>query len=204
MKQQKESSESSKKNTVAFFVSSNVHKFFEAKDVLSQYRIGIAKLKVNVVEIQDSSIINIAIFSVLDAVKNSGLPVFVEDAGLFIEELGGFPGPYSKYVFKTIGLDGILKLMKGIKNRKAYFISVIAFSSPEESSKYFIGKVRGKISINTRGDLGFGYDPIFEPLQGNGRSFGEMTTFQKNQFSHRARSLREFGKWFSSKNKRRF
>ena len=158
----------------------------------------------NAIEIQDNSIINIAIFSVLDAVKNSGLPVFVEDAGLFIEELGGFPGPYSKYVLKTIGLDGILKLMEGIKNRKAYFMSVIAFSSIGKSSKYFIGKVNGKISFNARGESGFGYDPIFEPFHGNGRSFGEMTTFEKNQFSHRAKALREFAKWFNSKNKRRF
>ena len=189
---------------VAYFVTSNVHKFLEAKDIFSQYRIGIAKLKVNAVEIQDNSIINIAIFSVLDAVKNCGLPVFVEDAGLFIEELGGFPGPYSKYVLKTIGLDGILKLMEDIKNRKAYFMSVIAFSSIEKSSNYFIGKVKGKISYNARGDLGFGYDPIFEPLKGNGKSFGEMTTVEKNQISHRAKALREFAEWFSSKNKRRF
>ena len=189
---------------VAYFVTSNVHKFLEAKDIFSQYRIGIAKLKVNAVEIQDNSITNIAIFSVLDAVKNCGLPVFVEDAGLFIEELGGFPGPYSKYVLKTIGLDGILKLMEDIKNRKAYFMSVIAFSSIEKSSNYFIGKVKGKISYNARGDSGFGYDPIFEPLKGNGKSFGEMTTVEKNQISHRAKALREFAEWFSSKNKRRF
>ncbi len=189
---------------VAYFVTSNIHKFQEARRVLSEYKIATAKLKVGAVEIQDDSLENIAEASVLDAVKNCGLPIFVEDAGLFIEALKGFPGPYSKYVYNTVGVKGILKLMKNIENRSAHFQSVIAFSSPGEQPICFRGKVEGKISLQERGTSGFGYDPIFMPTDGDGRTFAEMTSNEKNGYSHRAEALRKFAEWYSSVNKRIF
>jgi len=182
---------------VAYFVTSNIHKFQEARRVLSEYGIATAKLRVGAVEIQDDSLENIAKYSVLDAVKNCGLPVFVEDAGLFVEALQGFPGPYSRYVYDTVGVDGILKLMKNIENRAAYFMSVIAFGSPEEPTVCFVGKVEGKHSLQRRGTAGFGYDPIVVPLEGDGGTFAEMTAAQKNRFSHRAGALRKFAEWYS-------
>lgn len=189
---------------VAYFVTSNVHKFQEAHSVLSEYKIATAKLKVEAVEIQDDSLENIAKYSVQDAVKNCGLPVFVEDAGLFVEALNGFPGPYSKYVYNSVGVKGILKLMNSVENRNAYFQSVIAFGSPDEQPTCFVGKVEGKISLQERGNSGFGYDPIFEPSEGDGRTFAEMTTTEKNGLSHRAEALRKFALWYSSFDKRIF
>ncbi len=189
---------------VAYFVTSNIHKFQEARRVLSEYKIATAKLRVGAVEIQDDNLKNIAEASVLDAVKTCGLPIFVEDAGLFIEALKGFPGPYSKYVYNTIGTKGILKLMKNIEKRSAHFQSVIAFSSPDEQPICFRGKVEGKISLQERGTSGFGYDPIFEPTEGDGRTFAEMTLNEKNGYSHRAEALRKFAEWYSSVNKRIF
>jgi XTP/dITP diphosphohydrolase len=94
--------------------------------------------------------------------------------------------------------------MNHIENRDAYFQSVIAFSSPEEQPSCFHGKVKGKISLQERGTSGFGYDPIFEPTKGDGRTFAEMTTAQKNEYSHRAEALRKFAEWYSSGGKRRF
>ncbi len=189
---------------VAYFVTTNIHKFQEARRVLSEYKIATAMLRVGAIEIQDDKTENIAKASAIDAVKNSGLPIFVEDAGIFIKSLKGFPGPYSSYVYRTVGTKGILKLMKNIKNRDAHFQAVIAFSSPEEQPTCFHGKVKGKISLEERGTSGFGYDPIFEPLKGEGRTFAEMTTEEKNQFSHRAEALRKFAEWYASGAKRRF
>ena len=189
---------------VAYFVTSNVHKFLEARYLLSEYKIATAKLGVEAIEIQDDNLGKIAKYSVLDAVKKCGLPVFVEDAGLFVEALGGFPGPYSKYVYKTIGVKGILKLMNGIENRNTYFMSVIAFGSPNEEPVCFFGKAMGKLSLEMRGASGFGYDPIFVPSEGDSRTFAEMTTTEKNSYSHRAKALRKFAKAYSSRNKRRF
>ena len=189
---------------VAYFVTSNLHKFQEARRVLSEYKLATAKLKVEAIEIQDDSLENIAKYSAQDAVKNCGLPVFVEDAGLFVEALKGFPGPYSKYVYNTVGLKGILKLMKNETNRSAYFMSVIAFATPEMQPVCFVGKVHGNLSFEERGTSGFGYDPIFEPLEGEGRTFAEMTTEEKNMLSHRAGALRRFAEWYSGAGKRRF
>lgn len=185
-------------------MTTNIHKFHEAQGVLSQYKIDTAKLKVEAIEIQDDRLEEIARFSVLDAVKNCGLPVFVEDAGFFVEALGGFPGPYSAYVYKTIGPNGVLKLMENIKNRRAYFQSVIAFCSPHEKPVYFEGKVEGRVSFEMKGNAGFGYDPIFMPNKIDGRTFAEMKIDEKNTCSHRAQALEQFAEWYVAASKRRF
>ena len=189
---------------VAYFVTSNLNKFQEARRTLSEYKIATAKLKVDAIEIQDDSTESIAKYSAQDAVKNCGLPLFVEDAGLFIDALKGFPGTYSKYVYNTIGLKGILKIMKNVENRNAYFLSVVAFATPEEQPICFIGKVEGTISLQERGTRGFGYDPIFTPLEGDNRTFAEMATEEKNVYSHRGKALRKFAEWYSGDSKRRF
>ena len=67
--------------------------------------------KVDAVEIQDDNIEKIAIANAVDAYRKCGLPIVVEDAGLFIESLKGFPGPYSSYVYSTIGNHGVLSLL---------------------------------------------------------------------------------------------
>jgi len=179
---------------VAFFVTGNVHKFNEARRVLVEYGISTGMLNLETIEIQDDNLENIARMSAANAAKKSNLPVFVEDAGLFIKALNGFPGPYSSYVYRTVGTKGILKLMENERTSEAYFLSVVAFYNPQETSesKLFKGRVEGRITRQMRGEQGFGFDPIFEPLGGNGKTFAEMTTNEKNKFSHRAQALRKF------------
>lgn len=182
---------------LAFFVTGNIHKFNEARLILAEYNVAVAMLKIEAVEIQDDNLKSIAKASAIDAVKKCGLPIFVEDAGLFIEAFNGFPGPYSSYVYRTIGTKGILKLMENVDKREAYFQSVVAFSGPEEAPKCFQGKVKGKISMEERGSSGFGFDPIFEPSDGRKKTFAEMTTTKKNEYSHRAEALRKFAEWYA-------
>jgi len=190
---------------VAFFVTGNIHKFNEARLILAEYKVATAMLKIEAVEIQDDNLENIAKASATDAVEKCGLPIIVEDAGLFIEALNGFPGPYSSYVYRTIGTKGVLKLMKNVNEREAHFQSVVAFCSPEETPRCFHGKVKGKISNEERGSSGFGFDPIFEP-SGREKTFAEMSTTEKNKYSHRAKALRKFARWYKSllTSKRRF
>lgn len=188
------------KKKIAFFATTNVHKFAEARQVLAEYGIAAALLKLETIEIQDDDIQRIAKASAEDAAKKSSMPILVEDAGLFIEALRGFPGPYSSYVYRTLGVDGMLKLMKDISRRDAFFQSAVAFFNPEIQSTpiCFEGNVKGKICYRVQGKQGFGFDPIFEPLGGNGRTFAEMTTAEKNRYSHRAWALRKFAKWYVS------
>lgn len=181
-----------------YFVTGNIHKFEEARCVLAEYKVATAMLKIKTIEIQDESIENIAKTSALDAVKKCGLPIIVEDAGLFIKALNGFPGPYSSYAYRTIGTRGVLKLMKNVQEREAYFRSVIAYCSPKETPKCFDGRVEGRISEEERGETGFGFDPIFTPLDDDNKAFAEMTIEEKNKYSHRARAMRKFAKWYTS------
>ena len=190
---------------VVFFATGNFHKFNEARRVLAKSKIATAMLRVDAIEIQDNDIENIAKTSATDALKKTGLPLIVEDAGLFIEALNGFPGPYSAYVYQTLGTKGILKLMKKIEKREASFHSVVAFRSSKENPRTFHGEVRGKISLQERGSHGFGFDPIFEPSNDDyHKTFAEMSIQEKNRFSHRAQALLGFAKWYISMRGQRF
>lgn len=187
------------KGKVIFFATGNVHKFREAKEVLSRYGIALGMLRIKSLEIQSESLEEIAETSVLDAFKKCGLPMIVEDAGLFVEALNGFPGPFSSYVYQKIGNSGLLKLMEGVENRQAKFRSALAYLSKElESPKCFVGEVRGEITRENRGGpSGFGFDPIFKPEKCE-KTFAEMTLMEKNRYSHRAKAFRKFAKWYKN------
>ena len=182
-----------------FFVTNNIHKFNEARGVLAQYNIAVAMLRMKPPEIQDDDLENIARYSALEASNRTRLPLIVEDAGLFIDALKGFPGPYSSYVYRTIGKEGVLRLLEDSDNRRARFKSVVVFCSPDLEIKCFRGAVEGKISRTVRGESGFGFDPIFEPDELPGRTFGELSMEEKNKISHRSRALRRFAEWYKMK-----
>lgn len=182
---------------VIFLVTGNIHKFNEARLVLKEFGLSTAMLNVDVVEIQADNLENIAKASAVDAAKKCNLPIITEDAGLFINALNGFPGPYSSYVFRTIGTQGILRLMRDTKRRDATFHAVVAFCSPNHKSPTcYHGKAKGKIAKQISGTRGFGFDPIFLPDASKSQTFAEMPAIQKNKHSHRANALRRFAKWY--------
>jgi XTP/dITP diphosphohydrolase len=182
---------------VVFIVTGNIHKFTEARLVLSEFGLSTAMLNVDTVEIQADTIENVAKASAIDAVKKCRLPVIVEDAGLFIKALKGFPGPYSSYFFRTIGLNGVLKLMENVKERRAFFEAVVAFSAPNRKlPKLFGGRIEGRIAEQVKGQEGFGFDPIFFPIGVKNKTFAEMPVGEKNKLSHRAKALRAFAEWY--------
>jgi XTP/dITP diphosphohydrolase len=112
----------------------------------------------------------------------------IEDAGLFVQTLSDFPGVYSKFVFSTIGCEGVMRLLEGKGDRSAYFEAVIAYCEKGGNPSIFKGRVDGEIANEPKGENGFGYDPIFVPT-GEARTFAEMEVEEKNQHSHRARAL---------------
>jgi len=177
-----------------YFATKNVHKYLEAREILSEYGLEVERLAVSKVEIQSESLEEIARFAV-ESIEASGA-VFVEDAGLFVEALKGFPGPYSSYVYSTIGCRGLLKLMEGVRNRKAYFESAVALKLPDGRILSFEGFVEGVIAEEERGKEGFGFDPVFVP-EGQDRTFAEMDRAEKCRISHRGRALRAMADWIS-------
>jgi XTP/dITP diphosphohydrolase len=170
-----------------YFITSNKHKFLEVKDIAEKYDFHIEQLPGEKLEIQSNNLLDIARTAALYAYLRLGKPVLVEDAGLFIEKLNGFPGPYSSYVYKTLGLDGVLKLLEGIEDRRACFrsASVLVYEPYIISA---IGEVCGTIIEEPRGSRGFGFDPIFIP-EGSNKTFAEMNVEEKNRYSHRAKAV---------------
>lgn len=188
---------------VVFFATGNINKFNEARSILSQQGIAVGMLRLKGDEIQSESLKEIAQKSALNAYKRCRLPIFVEDAGLFVDALGGFPGPYAAYVYKTIHNSGILKLMENMKDRNAKFQSVIAYCDDQTpcQPECFDGESKGEITTAERkqqGKSGFGFDPIFEPA-GSGKTFAEMTIEEKNGYSHRAMAIRKFAQWYKKR-----
>lgn len=187
------------KGKVIFFATNNFAKYREARKILAPYKIAVGMLRIKTLEIQSENLEEIAKTSVLEAFKNCNLPLIVEDAGLFIEALNGFPGPYSSYVYKTIGNKGLLRVMRGIENRKAVFKAVVAYHYKNcQSPICFDGQVEGKITNRQRranASAGFGFDPIFEP-NNSCKTFAEMDVEEKNRYSHRAMAFRKFAEWY--------
>jgi XTP/dITP diphosphohydrolase len=181
------------------FVTGNDHKFAEAKTLARPYGLELVQKNVPYVEIQAERLEDIVKVGVQQACALLRQPCFVEDAGLFVESLNGFPGPYSKFVFLTIGNEGLLKLLEGKKNRAAEFKSAVAYCEPGQKPEVFAGLARGRISLEPRGTGGFGFDPIFEVEGGGGKTFAEMSTEEKNRFSHRGRALAALMQWLKGR-----
>jgi len=172
-----------------YFITSNKGKILEAKKKFSNLDIEVIQKNLGYPEIQADSLEEVAKFGVEHIQKQFNQPFILEDAGLFIDALDGFPGVYSAYVYYRIECSGILKLLADIDdNRKATFRSVFGYSEPGKKPKLFIGDTKGTISKKTAGEHGFGYDPIFIP-NGENKTFAQMKTEEKNQFSHRGKSL---------------
>src|SRR5574340_1298242 len=126
-----------------FFLSSNKNKFEEARNIASKFGLKLEFLKSHLQEIQANTLDEIARHKALQAFSICSRPVIVEDDGLFIDSLNGFPGPYSSFVFETIGKRGILKLLS--KQRSANFRSIIAFCEKENKVDLFDANIKGRI-----------------------------------------------------------
>lgn len=163
------------------FVTSNEHKFTELKSILSEFRVEIEWIRMKYEEIQADTTEEISEDSCKKLRKLVDGSFFIEDTGLYVPVLGGFPGPYSSYVNRTIGNMGLLKLVNA--DRSAYFETVISLSLGGEIY-LFKSSLKGTISMEESGVEGFGYDPIFIP-EGYSRTLSELGLEEKNRISHR-------------------
>lgn len=183
------------------FVTGNAGKFAEAEKILKPFGVNIVHKSLSVDEIRSDSIVEIAKASALAAHARLPEPLFVEDSGLFVRALNGFPGPYSAWVLGKIGNEGIVKLARG---SEAEFRACIAYTEDGRKAFAFTGSVKGRISEGARGSLGFGYDPIFIPEKSPGvRHSGEKTFAEapemKSALSHRKRALEEFAEYLNKR-----
>ncbi len=147
-------------------------------------------------EIQSDDVVKVAKFASADAAKKYDRPLIVEDTGLFIETLGGFPGPYASFVFRSIGLKAILRLLGEAEDRRrATFRSAVAYCEPGGEPRVFCGSIGGAIAKRAAGRGGFGFDPIFIPA-GRELTLAQMGIDEKCRISHRAAAVTKFGEWY--------
>lgn len=182
------------KNKTIYFITTNKGKFREVKAELNSINIDVKQIDIEYPEIQADTHEEVAVFGLEWLRLKMKKTLMIDDSGLFIDALKGFPGVYSSYVFRTIGYNGILKIMAGEKNRSARFESCIAYMEPKKAPVFFKGVCKGKISDKPKGRDGFGYDPIFIPT-GSGRTFAEIPIEEKNKISHRGKSLKQLVKY---------
>jgi len=133
------------------------------------------------------------------AVKATGITALADDSGLAVDALGGAPGIYSARWGETPQGRDFNKAMQRVHDelggvdgtQSASFVAVLALVYPDGQEEIFEGRVNGKIVWPMRGDLGHGYDPIFQP-DGYDITFAEMQVAEKNAISHRARAVEKF------------
>ena len=123
------------------------------------------------------------------------MPALADDSGLSVDALDGAPGIFSARWSGTHGNDAanIVRLLEDMKNisipdRGAKFVAVIALVKPNGEEFVVSGELRGIIRQSPAGANGFGYDPIFQP-ESAAKTLGEMSPFEKDQISHRAKAL---------------
>jgi XTP/dITP diphosphohydrolase len=182
-------------NRTLWLVTQNAHKYQEARRILDPFGLEIRRLASPKTEIQSTNLGEIAKFAAEEAAKKHNRRVLVEDSGLFVSVLNGFPGPFSSYVHDTIGVEGLLRLMSRQTRREAYFQASLALASPRDSSQEFSGKVHGTISHKSVGTNGFGFDPIFIPT-GTRKTFAQGGSQFKDKYSHRAAAFRKLALWY--------
>ncbi|MCP1386957.1 RdgB/HAM1 family non-canonical purine NTP pyrophosphatase [Corynebacterium sp. TA-R-1] len=130
----------------------------------------------------------------------TGLACVADDSGLTVEALNGMPGVLSARWSGAHGDDEannrlLLAQMADIEHRAAAFVSYCALVVPSASGEFkevtAEGRWEGRLLRTPRGENGFGYDPLFEPLDAGGRSSAELTAEEKNARSHRGAALRQ-------------
>jgi XTP/dITP diphosphohydrolase len=126
----------------------------------------------------------------------TGLPAIADDTGLHVDALDGAPGVHTaRYAGDDATYaDNVAKLLENLadvplERRAARFATVAIARWPDGLEVAALGEVDGVITTDARGEGGFGYDPVFVPLEGDGRTFAEMSDDEKHALSHRARAF---------------
>jgi XTP/dITP diphosphohydrolase len=179
-------------NTLSFITGNNF-KFQEVFEFFKKMKVkyDLIQRDIKTTEIQAETLKNVALYK-LNSVKHKVEgSFFVEDAGFFVDiPLKGFPGIYSSYVLKTIGNEGIIKLINDFDVSVAHFSAVFAlYFKPIDKTLFFEGMIEGKVSTTIKGKGGFGFDPIFIPNIIPDKTFAELSTDEKNKISHRGQAL---------------
>lgn len=175
-----------------YFATGNEHKFNEVGTALQRFGIRTLWFRVDLEEPQSDDLEYISRTKAARAYSIKEEPVVADDTGLFIKDLGGFPGPYTAYISRTIGMDGIQKLIK--KNREAVFTSVVTYYDGRDYHT-FRGDIPGIIGRKKQGK-GWGFDTYFIPHEQPEKIDG-VSDHNPHASLHRYRALEKLGRWLA-------
>lgn len=170
------------------FVTTNPGKFREVSEKLAPYGLEVRRLDRAYPEVQVDTLEEVVEYGAKVMAREVRGEFLIDDSGLFVDALGGFPGVYSSYVYRTIGCRAVLRLMAVKPKRTARFETVLLLGGRGRAPETFKGVCEGAIARGMRGQGGFGFDPIFIP-RGHDRTFAQMSLEEKNSVSHRARAV---------------
>jgi XTP/dITP diphosphohydrolase len=179
--------------------TNNAGKLREMRGILRQFNIeavsqGEAGADIEVLETGATFYEN-ALLKAKAVCKATGLPAIADDSGLLVDALGGAPGIRSKRYGGGLTDSGLceylLKNMENMEQRGAKFVCSIVCAFPDGDIVSAEGEILGDILYAPRGEKGFGYDPVFQPL-GMDKSMAELSQDEKNAISHRAKALQSF------------
>ncbi|MBS3143909.1 RdgB/HAM1 family non-canonical purine NTP pyrophosphatase [Candidatus Woesearchaeota archaeon] len=176
------------------FITSNENKIKEASLIIGKE---VKSINIDLNEIQAIEAKDIVEKKAREAYDKIKKPVIVEDTGLHIKELNGFPGALVKWMLKSIKDDGICNLIRNKENKEAYAETCIGYFDGSNFS-VFSGRIDGFISDKPRGNNGFGWDTIFIP-NGFSKTFAEMSDEEKNNISMRKMAFIKFKEFIDNK-----
>lgn len=179
--------------------TANAHKAVQIRSVLEPYGIELLARPTSVPDVDETedTLEGNALLKARALAAATGESALADDTGLFVDALAGRPGVYSaRYAGEHATYDdNVTKLLEELSAvpdgaRGAAFRTVIAVATPSGESWWVLGALAGRIIDERRGTNGFGYDPVFVPDEGDGRTLAEFSAEEKNALSHRGRALR--------------
>lgn len=188
-------------NNTLTIVTGNTKKYAEMEEALSHHGITTQRHEADIEEIQSADVREIITDKVAKAFTLVDGPVLVDDSGIYFEQYDNFPGFYSKYLFHSLGYDGIFRLVQ--PGDKAWFHCFVAYYDAQLSEpQIFDAKYYGTIvEPNSRDESNpMPYAPMFVPAEiTDGRRMAEMT-FEERKHDHRHTALNAFAQWFTERN----
>ncbi|MGH9045765.1 MAG: RdgB/HAM1 family non-canonical purine NTP pyrophosphatase [Acidimicrobiales bacterium] len=183
--------------------SANLDKSAEIRQILGAEGIELRPRPAEVPDVEEtgSTLVENARLKARAICSATAMAAVADDTGLEVEALGGAPGVYSaRYAGEDATYaDNVAKLVEALggvseQDRGARFTTVALVAFPDGSELSAEGAVEGRIVEVPRGSAGFGYDSVFVPHEGDGRTYAEMSTQEKNALSHRSRAFRSLAK----------
>ena len=186
------------------YLTTNQGKMNEANEFfIKKYGIQLEIMKPDfeVLEIQADDCKQVATFSAEYAANKLNKPVLKSDTGLYIDALGGLPGPYNHYFDKQIGIKKFLELLKNESNRKARIEHCFAFCQPGQKPIVFTGGWTGKIAYEAKGEKGRWHDKFFIP-DGEKMTLSELRELDyEKESSYWGNAKDQFAEWYLKNNK---